>query len=264
MVYFLHIGYDGSRYNGWQFQPEVPSVQETIENVLQKIFRQRITVYGCGRTDTGVHAGQYVLHIHLEQPPDFDLKFRLNKNLPDDIGVYDVLEMDDNRHARYDAISRTYDYFIHLQKDPFLNHYSAFYEIQDLDIPAMQQAAVLLTQIEDCKAICKQPHLHQHTRCNITESRLLYNATQQRLRFTITANRFLKGMVRTIVYFLLKIGSREMSLDQFEYVLKHQIETKNIKLALPGGLYLSKVEYPYLSIPARDNMATFLKNGLEG
>ncbi|MEZ5022064.1 MAG: tRNA pseudouridine(38-40) synthase TruA [Chitinophagales bacterium] len=264
MIYFLHIGYNGSRYNGWQYQPNVPSVQERIEQTLLRIFKTAVTVYGCGRTDTGVHASQYFMHIQLVSQVDFDLKFRLNKNLPDDIAVYDVLEMDNGNHVRYDAISRTYDYFIHLQKDPILNQYSSYYELEDLDVDAMQKAAAVIMQYEDCKAICKQPHLHKHTRCTITESQLIYNAEQQRFRFTITANRFLKGMVRTIVYFLLKIGNKEMTLEEFEYLLANQIETDHKKLALPNGLYLSKVEYPYLSLPARNDFASFLKVGLEG
>ena len=128
MIYFLHIAYDGSQYRGWQYQPDVTSVQEVIEEKMKKIFKKNITVFGCGRTDAEVHASQYILHIELSEPLDFDLKFRLNKNLPDDISVYDVLPMQDDQHARYDAISRSYDYYIHLYKDPLLSKYSSYYD----------------------------------------------------------------------------------------------------------------------------------------
>ena len=97
MRYFLHIGYDGTNYSGWQSQADAPSVQQTIEEVLSQIFKKEIPIHGCGRTDSGVHASQYILHINLYEDFDFDLKFRMNKNLPDDISVFDVLEMKDGQ-----------------------------------------------------------------------------------------------------------------------------------------------------------------------
>jgi tRNA pseudouridine38-40 synthase len=191
MKLFLNIGYDGSNYSGWQYQPNVPSIQEEIENALQRIFKTKITVNGCGRTDAGVHASQYILHIEIKEAFDFDLKFRLNKNLPTQIAVYDILEMPEKSHARYDAISRTYDYFIHLYEDPVLHRYSSFYELSDLDLEGMKQAVALLPKNNDYHSMCKQPDLHNHTLCEVAHAKLYVSPDKKRLRFTITANRFL-------------------------------------------------------------------------
>ncbi|MBL4706436.1 MAG: tRNA pseudouridine(38-40) synthase TruA [Flavobacteriales bacterium] len=251
MRYFLHIGYDGSNYRGWQYQADTPSVQETIEKKLHAIFKTEVAVVGCGRTDAGVHASQYMLHITIETPFDFDLKFRLNKHLPNDIVVHDLFEMERKQHARFDATSRTYDYFIHLRKDPFLSKYSSFYELEGLDFKTMKKAAALISLYTDFKAVCKQPDLHKTTICKVTYAQLYVDTSQQRLRFTITANRFLRGMVRLLVAYLLKIGTGEMTIVEFEQVLGTQLMTINKQPAFPNGLYLSKVEYPYLNVTAQ-------------
>ncbi len=262
MKYFLNIGYDGSNYSGWQWQPNVPSIQEEIEKALKSIFKEKVTANGCGRTDAGVHASQYILHIELKNPPDFDLKFRLNKNLPDDIAVYDVLEMADDSHARYDATSRSYDYFIHTYEDSVLHKYSSFYELKDLDIEAMKKGVDLLTKYNDFHSICKQPLMHNHTLCKITNAQLYVSSDKQRLRFAITADRFLRGMIRLIIYFLLKIGTRELSIEEFEHLLSNKVDLNNKIPAFPNGLYLSKVEYPYLKIESPTNICSLLKMGL--
>ncbi|MCB0707617.1 MAG: tRNA pseudouridine(38-40) synthase TruA [Saprospiraceae bacterium] len=263
MRYLLHIGFDGSNYIGWQRQPVGTSVQETIEDALKRIFKTDITVYGCGRTDSGVHASQYMFHITLIEALDFDLKFRLNKNLPDEIAVYDIVEIENNQHARYDATWRTYDYFIHLYKDPFLSRYSSLYEYDKLDFEAMKKAAALLPLYSDFKALCRRSHIYKHTKCQVTQAKLFVDTAQQRVRFTITANRFLHGMVRISVHFLLEIGRGNMTLEEFEKNLANQIEVPVKRLAHPTGLYLTRVEYPYLNIPPRPNITSFLKRGLE-
>jgi tRNA pseudouridine38-40 synthase len=262
MTYFFHIGFDGGRYKGWQFQPNLRTVQGAIEDTLQQIFKKEIRVEGCGRTDAGVHASQYVLHIQLEEDFDFDLKFRLNKNLPDDIVVYDILEMKNKQHARFDAISRTYDYFIHLKKDPFLKKYSSFYEFKNLDFEAMKKAAELFMKYDDFKSICKQPDLYNHTRCNVTHAKLYVDEKQERLRFTITANRFLRGMIRLCVYFLLEVGRGRMTLEEFEDRFGNRKDGFK-RSAYPDGLFLSKVEYPYLKMENESELFHFLKTGLE-
>lgn len=262
--YFLHIAYEGTKYSGWQRQLKARSVQETIEQALKKIFNKDITVFGCGRTDAGVHASQYVLNIHIEDAFDFDLKFRLNKNIPDDIAVFDVLPMEEKQHARYDAIGRTYDYFIHLEKDPVLGRYSSLYEYPNLDLKSMQAAAKLLMKYNDFKAICKQPELYPNTRCTVTHAQLYVNEETKRLRFTITANRFLRGMVRLCIYFLLEIGTGKMSLEEFEATLKNKVMIQSMRPAFPNGLYLSRIEYPYLKLKPREStICSLLKQGLE-
>jgi len=266
MNYFLHIGFDGSRYKGWQFQPNLRTVQGAIEDTLQQVFkkdiRKDIRVEGCGRTDAGVHASQYILNIQLEDFFDFDLKFRLNKSLPDDIVLYDVLEMKDKQHARFDATSRIYDYFIHLKKNPFLRKYSSFYEFKNLDFEAMKKAAELFMKYDDFKSICKQPDLYNHTRCQVTHAKLYVDKKEERLRFTITANRFLRGMIRLCIYFLLEVGRGRMTLEEFEDRFANR-KGGFKRSAFPNGLFLSKIEYPYLKIENKSELFQFLKTGLE-
>ena len=262
MRYFLHLGFNGSKYHGWQFQPDVVTVQETIEKALERLFKQQITVFGCGRTDAGVHASQYYAHINLDQTLDFDLKFRLNKTLPDDISVYQVLEATKDQHARYDATFRTYDYFIHLTKDALLSNYSSFYQLDKLNLDTMKQAVKLLLKQKDFKALCRRPHIYKHTLCDVTNAELFTNKENDRLWFTITANRFLHGMIRIIVYYLLQIGTGRLSIIEFDKILKGERKEKIKRLAKPNGLYLSRIEYPYLDSRSKSGLCDFLKQGL--
>lgn len=261
MRYFLHIAYDGTKYRGWQRQPEAKSVQEAIESKLEKIFKKKTPVHGCGRTDAGVHASQYFLNINLPEPLTFDLKFRLNKNLPDDIAVYDVIEGKEKQHARFDAIARTYDYFIHFQKDPVLDQYSSCYDIEKLDFKAMQKAAKLLEKGHDFRQFCKQPDLHNHTLCEIQHAELHINAQESRLHFTMTANRFLRGMMRITVAYLVEIGLQRITLEEFENKLNCTAQESEIIPAPPNGLFLSKVNYPYLNLPESESVCAMMKLG---
>ncbi len=205
MRYFLHLGFDGNDYSGWQRQKNtLNTVQEVVEQKLSQIFKKEVTAYGCGRTDAGVHASQYVIQINLDEPPAFDLKFRLNKNLPHDIAVFEIIEVNQNQHCRFDAVARTYDYFIHWHKDPVLMRYSSFYDGLRLNFDLMRKAAALILATKDFKPLCKQPNLYHNTLCQITKSELFVNEEQGRLRFTITSNRFLRGMVRLCIFLCWK------------------------------------------------------------
>lgn len=267
MRYFLHLGYDGSKYRGWQRQANVKSVQGTLENRLTRIFKTKITVYGCGRTDAGVHAAQYVAHINLAQQLNFDLKFRLNKNLPDDIVIYDVIRMRNDQHSRYDVNTRTYDYFVHFKPNPGLNKYSSLYplsqeKLEQLDFNAMKQAVNLITtgnKEKNFRHFCKQPNLHNHTLCIIEFTQLWVSSEQGRMHFTITANRFLRGMMRIMVASLIKIGLGELSVSEFKKMLHNQGKPTKKKPALPSGLFLSEVSYPYLTLKNQDHLCSLLK-----
>jgi tRNA pseudouridine38-40 synthase len=261
MRYFLHISYDGNNYRGWQRQAEAKSVQETIEKSLSKIFKTHVTVYGCGRTDAGVHASQYMLHINLDDLLTFDLKFRLNKNLPNDIVVYDVVKMQDKQHARFDATSRTYDYFIHFQNDPVLNKYSSLYEKENLNFESMSKAVKLLMKGNDFRHFCKQPDIHDNTLCKVFSANLLVTPNQTRMHFTMTSNRFLRGMMRIIVDSIIQVGTGELSTDNFQDMLDNNCPETEKHPAHPNGLFLSKIEYPYLSLPEKENICTLLKQG---
>lgn len=253
MRYFFHIGYLGTNYNGWQIHPDGIGVQQVLEKCLSQVFKTPLQIVGCGRTDAQVHASQFFFHLNLDTPWDFDLAFRLNNLLPDDIAVFDIIPVDSRQHARFDAIARTYDYFIHTYKDPFLSSFSSMYLIPNWDIESMNRAAGLLLKYNDYHAFCKMPDRNQHTICNISTAGVFADSSGDRLRFHISANRFLGKMVRIITGKLIEIGSGKLSVDEFEAHLINPQLTQVIKPAYPQGLYLSKVTYPYLEIPARSN-----------
>jgi tRNA pseudouridine38-40 synthase len=258
--YFLHIAYKGTNYRGWQRQKKVVTIQEIFESKLEQIFKYKIPCLGCGRTDAGVHAAQYFMHIDVKSEADFDLKFRLNKMLPHDIAVFDVIKMEQDYHAQFDAIERTYDYFIHTYKDPFLATQSSLYLIENLDLEKMKQAALLLLKYNDFRALCKTPDRHNNTICNLKSVKLFINKQGDRIRFQISSNKFLKGMIRIIVFRLLEIGSGKLNINEFEYYLKNGEVSKFNNLAYPQGLYLSRVKYEFIDILPRNEFFSVLND----
>jgi tRNA pseudouridine38-40 synthase len=247
--YFFHIAYYGHRYSGWQKHPGRLTVQDVLESALSRLLKIPVAIVGCGRTDAQVHAGQFFFHADIQKDWEFDLFFRLNKILPDDIAVFDIIPMQGQPHARFDAIRRSYDYFIHTYKDCFLSGFSSLYEEKNLNLDAMKAAVKILPNYTDYRAFCKSPDRIEHTLCYVSEAILFINSTGDRIRFHISANRFLSKMIRIIVGRLLEIGRGEMSADQFEYHLANKKTPQNIIPAHPQGLYLSKVTYPYLDLP---------------
>jgi len=256
--YFFHTGFDGHNYRGWQRQAKAISVQQVIETTLSEMLKEPVSIMGCGRTDAQVHASQFFFHLDIKDPWGYDLLFRINKMLPDDIAIFEIIPMEENQHARFDAIQRKYDYFIHTYKDPHLHHSSAWYPENNLDIDTMKKAASLLTQYNDYRSYCKSPDTYLHTICNVTASTLSCNKNGDRLRFEISADRFLGRMVRLIVGKLLKIGVGELSLDEFESYLVEKITPATFDVAHPQGLFLSKVTYPYLDIPPRTKFSAMV------
>lgn len=249
--YFFHIAYNGLNYHGWQRQVSAIGVQEVIEAVLLKVLKAPVKINGCGRTDAQVHASQYFFHADLEDAYDFDLLFRLNRALPPDIAIFDIIPVHDKAHARFDAVQRTYDYFIHTRKDPFLNGRSALYGDWPLDFASMKAAIDLLPKYDDYYAFCKSPASFEHTICRVSAAQLLLDSNGERLHFQISANRFLTGMIRIIVGRLLEIGTGRMSVAVFEQHLSSKQTPRIITAAYPQGLYLSKIVYPYLALEPR-------------
>ena len=264
MRYFIHLGFDGSNYSGWQRQNNtINTVQEVVEQTLSRLFKKRVSTYGCGRTDAGVHASQYVTQIDLDEAPTFDLKFRMNKNLPKSIAIFEIIEVKENQHCRHDAVARTYDYFIHWNKNPVLFHHSSLYEDIVLDFDLMKKAVTLIGKTKDFKALCKQPDLYHNTLCQISNCELFVDEEQGRLRFTITSNRFLRGMIRICVFFLLEVGTGEMSLEEFRQILHQEKDLKEKWPAHPNGLFLSRIEYPFLKLNDSHNLVKMLSIGLD-
>lgn len=263
MRYFLHIAYNGNNYRGWQKLPGIVSVQQVIERTLSRIFKQSVEVVGCGRTDAQVHASQFFFHFDAEKEWKFDLLFRLNKCLPHDITVYDLIRMEGAPHARFDAIQRHYDYYIHTQKDPYLVGLSSYYPLTNLDMIKMNAVVGLLTKYNDYGCFCKSPLKYEHTICHVSEAVLFTNAAHTRLRFHISSNRFLAGMIRIIVGKLLEIGAGKLSPAEFEHFLQTKITPPTIIPAYAQGLYLTKVTYPYLDLPAAPIFSRMLMSGVD-
>ncbi|TCD04434.1 tRNA pseudouridine synthase A [Pedobacter frigidisoli] len=259
MRYFFHIAYQGQYYSGWQRQPGVKSVQEVIEQTLSKILKTPITINGCGRTDAHVHASQFFFHADIEQAFDFDLLYILNKALPCNIAAFDIIPMQPKAHARFDAVQRRYDYFVHTYKDPFLNTQSSLYQVNNLDFDKMKSAVKLLTQYKDYRAFCTHPDKYEHTICNVMEATLFVNPKADRFRFHIASNRFLGKMIRITMGKILLVGKGEISVDEFESYLTTLKTPKLLLPAHPTGLYLSKVTYPYLNLAPRSEIISALQ-----
>ncbi len=254
MKYFIHIAYKGANYRGWQRQPNAPSIQAVLEDAIRKMTGQGINCIGCGRTDAGVHASQFFCHIVIGEKFGFDPVFRLNKMLPNDIAVFDFIEMPREAHAQHDATSRTYSYFFHGTKDPFLNEVSTFYSFENLDFSKMEAAVALLTEHRDFKAFCKQPNLYKSTKCKVVQASLARNTAAGQFRFQITADRFLRGMVRILAANILEVGHGKMGLQAFGECLATGRKPPYFREAFPQGLHLSAVEYPFLKTVARKVM----------
>ena len=242
MRYFITFSYDGTRYHGWQIQPNGDSVQERLEWALSTLLRREVNVTGAGRTDAGVHARVMVAHFDFEEAIDCQqLCYKLNRLLPFDIAVQEVKQVSDDMHARFSATSRTYHYYIHTKKDPFRRAYSC--EIHyPLDFALMNEAGKILTTYEDFGAFCKSHTDVQTTICHVTEARWV-QTSETAWYFRITANRFLRNMVRAVVGTLIDVGRGKLSIEEFRKVIEGKRRTEAGE-SMPGNaLFLEDVRY---------------------
>jgi len=244
--YFPQLSYKGTHYCGWQRQANVPSVQATIEDNLSKMLHQTTTIHGCGRTDAGVHAKQYFAHFDWDEKIDFDFIFRINKMLPKDIAIHQLLKIGGRANAQLDANGRTYEYHFHFEKNPFLSEVSTFYQCGHINVAAMQEALPIIQQQKDFRTMCLQPDSHNHTLCEIYDVQLLVDESQKKMLFRITANRFLRSMIRLLAARLLDIGIGKMQVKDLQSCFETGKRPPFHKAALPQGLYLAKVSYPFL------------------
>ena len=240
---FIECSYNGSNYSGWQRQPGDRSIQQTVEEAFSLILREDITITGCGRTDAGVHAQQYYFHFDTGQEFNSDLLNRFNKYLPEDIALHAAYHVPDEASARYDAVRRTYQYHLRFQKDALAPNLSLWYPYKDsLDIDAMRNMSTLLRQYETFKPFCKEGSDAKHYRCTLFEADWV--CTESEAIFTISANRFLRGMVRLIVGTSLQIGRGMLSLEEVKAALDQQSPMPRADSAPAQGLHLVGVEYP--------------------
>ena len=243
MRYFIFFGYDGTNYHGWQIQPNANSVQQELQHTLSTILRKEVEVVGAGRTDTGVHARQMAAHFDTgEMPMATDqLTYRLNRMLPRDIVVYEVRQVDSEMHARFSATSRTYHYYIHTRKDPFERHYSLEMHYP-LDFDKMNEAARHFLDHDDYAAFCKAGGDNKTTICHVTAARWVQTSPTT-WYFEITANRFLRNMVRAVVGTLIDVGRGKITTEQFLDIL-HNGTRSDAGESMPGkALFLERVEY---------------------
>lgn len=241
MRYFITLSYDGTAYHGWQIQPHSISVQEELHKALSTLLRQPMEVVGAGRTDTGVHARKMVAHFDYGELDCSQLVYKLNKILPRDIAVQKVELVADDMHARFSAKSRTYNYFVHLSKDPFRRAYSwQVYGEPDFDL--MNRAAEVLMEYRDFTSFSKLNTDTKTNDCTITEAHWDRVGDGQWC-FTISANRFLRNMVRAIVGTLLEVGRGRMTIEQLRQVIEAKDRCRAGDSVPGNALFLVEVEY---------------------
>lgn len=241
--YFIQLSYNGSRFCGWQIQPNGESVQQLVTNVLQIQLRQTISLTGAGRTDTGVHASFFVAHFDTDEPVanTNQLFMKMNSMLPFNIQVQKVFEVSTEMHARFSALSRTYHYFISRGKEPFLHDFVAFVP-HDLDEQKMNDAANCLYGYTDFTSFSKLHTDVKTNNCKIEKAEWRRNGDI--LVFEITADRFLRNMVRAIVGTMIDVGKGKISLAQFRQIVEAKDRGKAGASALAKGLFLTDIQYP--------------------
>jgi tRNA pseudouridine38-40 synthase len=201
--------------------------------------------------------------MDVDEPWNFDLLFRLNKMLSGDIAIFEIIPVEGYPHAQLDAIKRTYDYFIHTYKDPFLFGLSSFYPLDNPDLAKMKEATSLLLKYHDFSNFCKSPDKNPSNYCDVSEAKLFSDVNGDRFRFQISSNRFLKGMVRIIIKKIMDVGTGALSIDEFESYLALKQTPANTVPAYPQGLYLSRVTYPFMDIPPRIEFSTIFQNKVD-
>lgn len=243
MRYFITFSYQGSSYHGWQRQPDTSSVQQTLEEALKLFLKEDVSLVGAGRTDTGVHAKVMVAHFDTQQSFEIEeLIYRLNAYLDESIAILSIVEVKADAHARFDATSRSYEYWVVQQKNPFLAQ-AAYYITHPLDVNRMNEAAALMLEHKDFECFSKSNTDVYTYLCDVTRAEWVFEG--ERLVFHVSANRFLRNMVRAIVGTLLEVGKGKMSIDEFKAVLDSK-DRRNAGPSVPAkGLYLTTIQYPY-------------------
>lgn len=253
MRYFMRLAFNGTPFFGWQIQPKNISVQEVIEHALTLLLqkpseedgqRERIAITGCGRTDTGVHARDYTAHFDFAEELDenrrFQLVNKLNSFLPKEIVIFSIEPVADNAHARFDALDRTYRYYVNIRKDAFNFPYT-YRVFEKLDVDKMNEAAQLLLNNEDFTSFSKVHTQVNNMRCKVTHAQWLLKDGQ--LVFEITANRFLRNMVRAIVGTLLLVGKGKISVQDFQDIIEQKDRCKAGDSAPAHALFLEEIRY---------------------
>jgi tRNA pseudouridine38-40 synthase len=244
MRYFIHLSYLGTKYHGWQIQPNASTVQEVIEDALSTILSNEVSIMGCGRTDTGVHALNFYAHFDFESSFDIEkLKVKLNGYLDSDIAIHDIIKVQKDQHVRFDAVKRSYIYKMHSEKNVFLHNRSYLFS-RKLAYGDMRKAALVLKQYKDFSCFSKSNTQTKTNLCSIYDSKWV--VSDHTCEFHITADRFLRGMVRAIVGTLIEVGEGKRTVEEFHNIIKSKDRSKAGPSAPAHGLYLSNVKYDFI------------------
>ena len=243
MRYFVRLAYKGTYYSGWQRQtPNIRTVQQVLEDTFAKMLKRPVTLYGCGRTDAGVHASEYFMHVDMPEQLNYDPVFRLNKMLPNDISIFEFIPVNEMAHTRYHARLRRYDYYFHTKKDAMIEDVSTWYNQHDLDEQLMQKVVGLYRSTNDFWSLCKSPAQYKHTRCEVSKVELV-KLSDTRYVFTIEADRYLQSMIRLLVGRIFDVGSGVMKFEELEECVVNKMEIKYNKPTHSQGLHLSSILY---------------------
>jgi len=242
--YFIELSYHGKNYHGWQIQPDVMSVQQKISEGISTILRENIEIVGAGRTDAGVHASQMYAHFDVSKPLADNFTYKLNAILPDDIVIYKTILVANDAHARFDAVSRSYEYKIWLGRNPFLLETSWQLYYKNIDVNLMNQAAKILYEYKDFECFSKVKTDVNTFNCDVTNAEWIVQGDA--LTFHITANRFLRNMVRAIVGTLLDVGLQKITIDDFRTIIESKNRSKAGVSVPAKGLFLTQVAYNYI------------------
>ncbi|WP_410220448.1 tRNA pseudouridine(38-40) synthase TruA [Pedobacter sp.] len=242
--FFIEISYDGTDFHGWQIQPNAITVQFCLDKALSTFFRQEVNTVGCGRTDTGVHATQFFAHFDLKEISEFKSQAAItgiNALLPFSIAVRNIFEVDLDANSRFDAVSRTYKYYIHFNKDPFKVNRSWLYK-WPLDLHMMNEAAAALMDYTDFSCFSKSKTQTFTNNCKLMHAK--FEETDGGLVFTVKADRFLRNMVRAIVGTLIMVGKGDIGVDEVKKIVESKSRS-NAGQSVPAcGLYLFHIAYP--------------------
>ncbi len=253
MRYFIHFSYDGTAYHGWQMQPNALTVQQVLQGAVSTLLRQETPLTAAGRTDAGVHARQMYAHFETEKLEDREqLVYRLNSLLPEDIGVREIFPVPDEAHARFSATGRSYEYWVSYQKDPFLRDHALWVK-QELDVRAMNEAAELLLEHRDFECFSRSQSDVKTFICDVRRAEWIQE--EQKLVFHITADRFLRNMVRAVVGTLLQVGMGKIGKEDVNAIIKSKDRGEAGASVAAKGLYLTRVDYPESLMIYRDDQA---------
>jgi tRNA pseudouridine38-40 synthase len=237
--FVLELSYDGSNYHGWQIQENAHTIQGAITDCIFQVLQKDVKLFGCGRTDTGVHASNYIAHFDVESIP-LDLRVNLNRVLPIDICIECIYEVKESFHARFDATKRTYLYRV-VKEKPIFNRHEVHWDRRSYDLNLMNQSCDLILNNLDFGAFCKVKSENKTNECNVSVAE--WTHSEEGLLFTVVSNRFLRNMVRAMVGTMLELGRKKITLTDFEKILASKNRTYAGPSAPAKGLILSDIEY---------------------